>query len=141
MSVPATNPTSPGNAGLSQLPPTPQQSRGWLARILRNRIVQVGIAARIVLRYRSPFWLAGLCPSTSQTWPVSATVCGFGPEIPGPVYASHSRCYFRPHARRRTVDIGSGVQDKVAARRETIGVLVWPSNPEEADPFIRQHLT
>jgi hypothetical protein len=39
------------------------------------------------------------------------------------------------------VDIGSRVPDKVAAGRETIAVLLWTSNPEEADPLIPQHLT
>jgi hypothetical protein len=52
-------------------------------------------------------------------------------EILGPVYALILIGVIFAVTHGRTVDIGSRVPDKVAARRETVGVLVWPSTPRK----------
>ena len=87
MSVPATNPTSPATPRLSEIPPTPQQSRGWLARILkeshrsgRDRSVDcVAVSIPFLARGTMPFDQTDLA---SLRYSVRVWA-----EILGPVYA------------------------------------------------------
>lgn len=60
MSVPTTNLTSSATARPGDTTPAPGQ--GWLARILQDRIVQIGIAAWIVFAVSIPFLARGTLP-------------------------------------------------------------------------------
>jgi hypothetical protein len=139
MSVPVTNP-SPATAGLSDVPPTPQQSREWLARILRDHIVQVGIAAWIVFAVSIPFLACGTIPFDQPDLAGLRYSLRVWSEILGPVYALILIGVIFALTHGRTVDIGSYVPDRVAARRETTAVLVYGAVVLIAGQFVGRSL-
>jgi hypothetical protein len=130
MSYPVTRPKppsqiSPAKTSLREVPPAPGQPQRWLAQILRDRIVQIGIAAWILLSALILLLAHGTVPFDQPALagvPYSLRVWG---EILGPVYALILIAVIFALTHGRTVDIAVQVPEKSVARRETIAVLVY----------------
>lgn len=125
MSVPTTNHTSSATARLGDVPPALGQSQGWLARILRDRIVQIGIAAWIVFAVSIPLLARGTNPFDQPDLAGLSYSSRVWSEVLGPVYALILICVIFALTHGRAVDVGSRVPERIAAWRETIAVLVY----------------
>lgn len=125
MSVPVSNHKSPATTALGKTPPSLRQPQGWLARILSGRIVQIGIAAWILFGITIPFLARGSVPFEQPDLAHLSYSSRVWAEVVGPVFALILICVIFALTHGRAVDIGSRVPDRVAARRETIAVLVY----------------
>jgi hypothetical protein len=72
---------------LCEIPPSLGQPQGWLARILRNRVVQIGIAAWIVFAVSIPFLARGTVPFDQPDLAGLSYSSRVWSEVLGPVYA------------------------------------------------------
>jgi hypothetical protein len=139
MSYPMTNQNSPARTALQEVPP-PTQPHGWLAQVLRDRIVQIGIAAWIVFAGSIPFLARGSVPFDQPDLAGVRYSLRVWSEILGPIYALILIGVIFALTHGRTVDIGSRIPDKIAARRETIAVLVYGAVVLIAGQFVGRWL-
>lgn len=140
MSVPTSNLTPSATARLEHIPPAPGQSQGWLARILRDRIVQIGIAAWIVFAVSIPFLARGTLPFDQPDLAGLSYSVRVWSEVLGPVYALILICLIFALTHSRAIDIGSRIPDRIAARRETIAMLVYGATILIAGQFVGRSL-
>jgi hypothetical protein len=140
MSVPATNHTASRTPHLGEIPPTLGPSQGWLAGILRDRIVQIGIGAWIVFAVSIPLLARGTVPFDQPDLARTDYSLRVWSEVVAPVYALILICIIFVLTRGRAVDIGSNVPERNVARRETFAVLVYGAVILVAGRFVGQLL-
>jgi hypothetical protein len=125
---------------MSEGAPGPTQPRGWLALILRDRIVQIGIAAWIVFSVSIPFLARGTVPFDQPDLAGMHYSLRVWSEILGPVYALILVGVIFALTHGRTVDIATRVPEKSIARSETIAVLVYGAVVLIAGQFVGRWL-
>jgi hypothetical protein len=125
MSYPVTNQRPPTRTPLGEAPSSPTQPHGWLAQVLRDRIVQIGIAAWIVFALSIPFLARGTVPFDQPDLAGVRYSLRVWAEILGPIYALILIGVIFALTHGRTVDIAAWVPEKFVAWRETIAMLVY----------------
>jgi hypothetical protein len=104
----------------------PEEPRtGWVASVMRDRVVQIGILAWIIFSIAIPFLAHGTVPFDQPDLarvPYSGRVWS---EIAGPVFALTLIGVIFALTQGRTVDVGTRAPEKAVARRETVGVLLY----------------
>jgi len=124
MKYPATIPSSRAQVPI-EAPPAPGPGSGWLATILRDRIVQIGVAAWILFSIAIPLLANGTVPFDQpdlRRVPYSLRVWG---EITGPIFALILIGVIFALTHSRSVDVGTRAPEKAVAWRETIAVLLY----------------
>jgi hypothetical protein len=116
----------------------PQQSprAGGLARIVRDRTVQVGLSAWIVFAAAIPFLAHGSVPF-DQPWiakaPYAVRVWN---EVFGPVFALILLGVIYAVTRNREVDVGTRAPERPIAMRETLGTVLYGATVLIAGQFV-----
>ena len=125
MSYPVTvQPASAQPSEPAQLP-SPPESRAWLARVLRDRIVQIGIAAWVLFAVSIPFLARGTVPFDQPDLAGVRYSLRVWAEILEPLYSLILLAVIFALTQGRSVDVGTRTPERAVARRETFAVLVY----------------
>jgi hypothetical protein len=106
--------------------PSLQPSQGnWLKQLVRDRIVQIGIAAWVLFAAAIPFFTHGIVPF-DQPWVATETyrVRVWG-EILGPVFSLVLIGVIYALTHHRDIDVGLRAPERTIAMRETVGLLFY----------------
>ncbi len=111
----------------TKLPSEPGQGQqgSWLARIARDRVVQIGIAAWILFSVSIPLLGHGVVPFDQPDLARSPYAMRVWSEILGPIYSLILIAVIFALTQGRSVDVGTRVPDATTAKRETLAVLVY----------------
>jgi hypothetical protein len=123
----------PGKPGLGR-------PGGWLAQVLRDRIVQVGIAAWILFSISIPLLSHGVIPFNQPDLARSPYAMRAWSEVLGPIYALILIAVIFALTQGRSVDVGERVPDATAAKRETAATLVYGAVVLIAGQFVGRKL-
>ena len=135
MKYPASLQRSPAQVPIG-IPPAQGPRTGWLASILRDRFVQIGVAAWILFSIAIPLLANGTVPFDQPDLariPYSSRVWG---EITGPIFALILIGVIFALTHGRLVDVGTRAPEKAAAWRETVAVLVYGAAVLIAGKFV-----
>ena len=135
MKYPASLQRSPAQMQI-EVPPAHGPRTGWLASILRDRVVQIGVAAWILFSIAIPLLANGTVPFDQPDLarvPYSWRVWG---EITGPIFALILIGVIFALTHGRSVDVGTRAPEKAAAWRETVAVLVYGAAVLIAGKFV-----
>jgi hypothetical protein len=97
----------------------------WIARILRDRTVQIGLALWIGFAVAIPFLANGTIPFDQPMLAPMSYRTRVMIEIIGPVIAFIFIAVTYALTRRRSVDIGARAPERAVALRETVGLLLY----------------
>src|SRR5215469_5548456 len=109
----------------SEIPPGQIRRAAWLAPILRDRIVQIGISAWILFSIAIPFLARGTIPFDQPDLARVPYVWRVWGEVTGPIFALVLIGVIFALTHSRSVDVGARAPEKAIARRETFAVLVY----------------
>jgi hypothetical protein len=114
--------------------------RGWLAQILRDRIVQIGISAWILFSIAIPFLAHGTIPFDQPDLARVPYVWRVWGEVTGPIFALVLIGVIFALTHSRSVDVGARAPEKAAAWRETLAVLAYGAVVLIGGQFVGQAL-
>jgi hypothetical protein len=115
----------------TQVPPG-----NWLARILRDRTVQIGLAVWIGFAAAIPFLANGTIPFDQPMLAAMSYRTRVGIEIMGPVIAFIFMAITRALTRHRFVDLAARAPERAVALRETAGLLLYGAAVLIAGQFV-----
>ena len=114
----------------------PRPGGNWLARLMRERGVQIGVAVWVVFAAAIPLLAPGAVPF-DQPWVASLPYAArVGAEILGPLFSLILIGVTYGLTRRRTVDVAARAPERTIALRETAGVLVYGAAVLIAGQFV-----
>jgi hypothetical protein len=114
-----------------------QTPRGnWLARILRDRTVQIGLAVWIGFSAAIPFLANGTIPFDQPMLAAMSYRTRVMIEVMGPVIAFIFIAITRALTRRRFVDLAARAPERAVALRETAGLLIYGAAVFIAGQFV-----
>ena len=119
-----------------EVPPAQGPRTGWLASTLRDRVVQIGVAAWILFSIAIPLLATRTVPFDQPDlarFPYSWRVWG---EITGPIFVLILIGVIFALTHGRSVDVGRRGPEKAAAWRETVAVLVYGAAVFIAGKFV-----